>query len=158
MSVTDRVRESLAAVAAYDAVQPQAWISRFSEDQVLAAAARVDESLALAGLTFAVKDNIDVAGLPTTAACPAFAYTPERSATISPSAANSTGVAIRMVAAATLIRIEASKRCSGMRGPPQPVRAGGPSRQERQEDDGLDGVDQRRGHTGLDLHQCRAVH
>ncbi|HEY0201177.1 MAG TPA: allophanate hydrolase [Burkholderiaceae bacterium] len=30
----------------------------------------------LAGLRFAVKDNIDVAGVPTTAACPAFAHTP----------------------------------------------------------------------------------
>lgn len=35
----------------------------------------------LYGLPFAVKDNIDVAGIPTTAACPAFAYTPKRSAT-----------------------------------------------------------------------------
>lgn len=32
------------------------------------------------GMPFVVKDNIDVAGLPTTAACPAFAYTPERDA------------------------------------------------------------------------------
>ncbi len=32
------------------------------------------------GLPFAVKDNIDVAGRPTTAACPAFAYTPQRDA------------------------------------------------------------------------------
>ena len=36
----------------------------------------------LFGVPFAVKDNIDVAGLPTTAACPAFAYTPERDATV----------------------------------------------------------------------------
>jgi Asp-tRNA(Asn)/Glu-tRNA(Gln) amidotransferase A subunit family amidase len=34
----------------------------------------------LYGLIFAVKDNIDAAGLPTTAACPDFAYTPEGSA------------------------------------------------------------------------------
>jgi allophanate hydrolase len=34
----------------------------------------------LAGLVLAVKDNVDVAGLPTTAACPGFAYTPERDA------------------------------------------------------------------------------
>jgi allophanate hydrolase len=38
-------------------------------------------ALPLYGLPFAVKDNIDVAGIPTTAACAAFAYTPGRSAT-----------------------------------------------------------------------------
>lgn len=36
----------------------------------------------LAGTTFAVKDNIDVAGVPTTAGCPSFAYTPTRSAPV----------------------------------------------------------------------------
>lgn len=34
------------------------------------------------GVPFAIKDNIDLAGVPTTAACPAFAYTPEVSAPV----------------------------------------------------------------------------
>lgn len=34
------------------------------------------------GIPFAVKDNIDVAGMPTTAACPDFAYRPEKNATV----------------------------------------------------------------------------
>jgi allophanate hydrolase len=49
---------------------PQAWITR------TASSSRPAGSGALAGLSFAAKDNIDVAGVPTTAACPAFAYTP----------------------------------------------------------------------------------
>jgi allophanate hydrolase len=40
------------------------------------------EDLPLAGVPFAVKDNIDVMGWPTTAACPDFAYTPENSADV----------------------------------------------------------------------------
>jgi allophanate hydrolase len=38
------------------------------------------EALPLFGIPFGVKDNIDVAEMPTTAACPSFAYTPDRSA------------------------------------------------------------------------------
>ncbi|MHC8315680.1 allophanate hydrolase [Pseudomonas sp. LB3P31] len=40
------------------------------------------DSLPLYGVPFAIKDNIDLAGIPTTAACPEFAYVPDRSATI----------------------------------------------------------------------------
>lgn len=79
---------TLARIAAYDAVQPQIWISRVAADDLLAQARAVDarvaagEVLRLAGVPFAAKDNIDVAGLSTTAACPAFAYQPDADATV----------------------------------------------------------------------------
>ena len=38
------------------------------------------EDCPLWGIPFAIKDNIDLAGIPTTAACPAFSYVPEKSA------------------------------------------------------------------------------
>lgn len=81
-------RSALAAIEAYDAIQPQVWTLRLPEAAVLAQARAVDariaagETLPLAGVPFAVKDNIDVADLATTAACPAFAYTAGRSATV----------------------------------------------------------------------------
>jgi allophanate hydrolase len=40
------------------------------------------DALPLYGIPFAIKDNIDLAGIPTTAACPAFAYVPTESATL----------------------------------------------------------------------------
>ncbi|WLH53365.1 allophanate hydrolase [Pseudomonas tolaasii] len=43
---------------------------------------REPSQLPLYGIPFAIKDNIDLAGIPTTAACPAFAYVPQRSATV----------------------------------------------------------------------------
>jgi allophanate hydrolase len=58
------------------------WISRFSPAELRERAAAIDPALPLAGLTFAVKDNIDVAGLPTTAGCPDFAYLPDRDAPV----------------------------------------------------------------------------
>ncbi|MEJ7604785.1 MAG: allophanate hydrolase [Bryobacteraceae bacterium] len=56
------------------------WISRVPEDKV--ASRTRDADGPLKGLTFAVKDNIDVEGLPTTAGCPAYAYLPTKSATV----------------------------------------------------------------------------
>jgi allophanate hydrolase len=56
------------------------WIS-LAPREVSMARAR-EAAGPLAGLTFAVKDNIDVLGLPTTAGCPAYAYQAERSATV----------------------------------------------------------------------------
>lgn len=80
------MEETLARLAAYDAVQPQAWISRAEPAALLAQARAIDarvaagERLMLAGVPYAAKDNIDVAGMETTAGCPAFAYQPESSA------------------------------------------------------------------------------
>src|ERR1019366_277680 len=58
------------------------WITRRSNDAILDDARAlidrgpVEGQRALWGLPFAVKDNIDARGMPTTAACPAFAYEP----------------------------------------------------------------------------------
>src|SRR3954469_3740498 len=68
-----------------DHADPAIFISLRDEADVLAEAralaAKDAATLPLYGVPVAVKDNIDVAGLPTTAACPAFAYTPTRDAT-----------------------------------------------------------------------------
>ena len=57
------------------------WITVFDEETVLAKAQTAPRG-PLYGIPFAVKDNIDVAGQPTTCACPEFAYTAERSARV----------------------------------------------------------------------------
>jgi allophanate hydrolase len=65
---------------------PAIFISlRDEKDAIVEAealAAKDAAALPLLGVPVAVKDNIDVAGLPTTAACPAYAYTPTRDATV----------------------------------------------------------------------------
>src|SRR5437016_9314322 len=58
------------------------WISLANEKDAVARAKAVDPGLPLAGVPFAVKDNFDVAGMPTTAGCPSFAYVPERTASV----------------------------------------------------------------------------
>jgi allophanate hydrolase len=68
--------ESISAI--YDRIESEPlnpiWISLVPREISLARAA--ESQGPLAGLTFAIKDNIDLAGLPTTAACPAYAYSP----------------------------------------------------------------------------------
>ncbi|WP_330251096.1 allophanate hydrolase [Nocardia sp. NBC_00565] len=78
---TERVAAAYRRIAEVD--RPEVWITLRAQSDVAADAAAVEQRLAegaslpLAGILVAVKDNIDVAGLPTTAACPEFAYTPE---------------------------------------------------------------------------------
>ncbi|MGW4243879.1 allophanate hydrolase [Nocardia sp. NPDC004722] len=85
LTPTARVDAAYARIAEID--RPEVWITLRDRAQVHAEAAALELRLAagaelpLAGLLVAVKDNIDVAGLPTTAACPEFAYAPVESAT-----------------------------------------------------------------------------
>src|ERR1700688_4743444 len=74
--------------ALYDRLQSEplnpVWISLVPRDAALARAHEIENhpGLPLGGKTFAVKDNFDVAGMPTTAGCPAYAYTPTSTATV----------------------------------------------------------------------------
>jgi allophanate hydrolase len=80
----DTVARSFARIRAQD--DPAIFISLAEETDALRQAAALDVAdagkLPLYGVPVAVKDNIDVAGLPTTAACPAFSYMPQRDATV----------------------------------------------------------------------------
>jgi allophanate hydrolase len=87
-SAEEIAQQTVARADAYQQIQPAAWTSRVPEEELYARARGIDqritlgESLPLAGVPVAVKDNIDVAGLQTTAACPEFAYRAEASAPV----------------------------------------------------------------------------
>ena len=86
MRPADTIARSYARIRAHG--DPAVFISLRDEAEAIAEAAalgRGQENLQarpLYGVPVAIKDNIDVAGLPTTAACPAFAYRPAKDATV----------------------------------------------------------------------------
>jgi allophanate hydrolase len=74
----------------YDRIEqyndPAVWIHLVPKSETLHRIQKLNpadiEQLPLYGIPFALKDNIDWAGIPTTAGCPEFSYTPDRSATV----------------------------------------------------------------------------
>jgi allophanate hydrolase len=84
MTPEQTLARSFARIRAHD--DPAIFITLRGEAEALAEARALAGkgagSLPLYGVPVAVKDNIDVAGLPTTAACPAVAYKPARDATV----------------------------------------------------------------------------
>lgn len=82
-TVSEIIREVLSRIHSGD---PKIWISVETEERLLAQADALDAhgpaSLPLFGIPFAIKDNIDVEGLPTTAACPDFRYFASKDATV----------------------------------------------------------------------------
>ena len=83
LSPAQTVARSFARIREHN--DPAVFISLRDEKQALAEAEALSSKdatlLPLYGVPVAVKDNIDVAGLPTTAACPAFSYMPSHDAT-----------------------------------------------------------------------------
>jgi allophanate hydrolase len=69
-----------------DRGQDNVWITLVPEALAVEAARRLERNdlarLPLWGIPFGVKDNIDVAGVQTTAGCPGFGYLPQRSAVV----------------------------------------------------------------------------
>jgi allophanate hydrolase len=73
-----------ALLRARSPAHPSVWITLLTTEQVRVYVDALDaerfDELPLFGIPFAIKDNMDLTGVPTTCACPAFAYVPKRSA------------------------------------------------------------------------------
>lgn len=86
LTVTKLITAVLDRIDAYE--DKAVWIHRIPRADVMKRVAELEalpddkkKQMPLFGIPFAVKDNIDVAGMPCTAACPEFSYVPEKSAT-----------------------------------------------------------------------------
>jgi allophanate hydrolase len=81
MDVVELVLQRIA-----DRGDDKVWIHRLPVDEIRRAAKALQaagpEGKPLYGIPFAIKDNIDLSGHPTTAACPDYAYTPKDSAPV----------------------------------------------------------------------------
>jgi allophanate hydrolase len=80
------VPQVMAAIRRHAEQDPAVWIYLRPEAELLAEAQALGrqgaDALPLYGIPFAIKDNIDAGGMPTTAACPEFAYVAEKDATV----------------------------------------------------------------------------
>lgn len=87
LSPADVVRQIYSRIHAYH--DKAVWITLVPEAEAIAAAEELPQRFpdtqnrsSLYGVPFSVKDSIDIAGLPTTLACPSYAYTPTATAPV----------------------------------------------------------------------------